>query len=52
MLFAANIVIEQEVIVATITIALLYLRASGVHQHTFNRSLPSSVFTQRHQLLK
>jgi len=41
MLFAANIAIEQEVIAADITIALLilYLHASDVHQHsTFNRS--------------
>ena len=39
MLFAANIGVEQEVIAAHITIALLmlYLYASDVHQHsTFN----------------
>jgi len=35
-----NIALEQEVIAAAITIALiLYLHASDVHQHsTFNRS--------------
>ena len=36
-----NIALEQEVIAAAITIALviLYLHASAVHQHsTFNRS--------------
>jgi len=41
MLFAANIALEQEVIAAAITIALLilYLHAANVHQHnTFSRS--------------
>jgi len=41
MLFAANIAVEQDVIAAAMTIALLilYLHASDVHQHsTFNRS--------------
>jgi len=41
MLFADNITVEQDVIAAAITIALLirYLHASDVHQHsTFNRS--------------
>ena len=41
MLFAANIALEQEVIAAAFTIALLilYLHASDVHQHsTFNRN--------------
>jgi len=41
MLFAANIAVEQEVIAAAMTIALLilYLHALDVHQHsTFNRS--------------
>jgi len=40
-LFAAGLAVEQEVIAADITIALLilYLHASDVHQHsTFNRS--------------
>ena len=38
MTFTANIAVEQEVIVAAITIAFLYLHASDVHQHSFNRS--------------
>jgi len=41
MLFATNIAVEQEVIAAAITIALviLYLHVSDVHQHRmFNRS--------------
>jgi len=41
MLFAINIAIEQEVIAATIAIALLilYLHSSDVHQHsTFNQN--------------
>jgi len=37
MLFAANISVEQEVIVAAIITALLYLHASDVQQHKFNR---------------
>jgi len=36
--FAANIAVEQEVIVSAIMISFLYLYASDVHQHTFNRS--------------
>jgi len=38
--FAANIAVavEQVVIVATIMIAFLYLHASDVHQHMFDRS--------------
>jgi len=36
--FAANVVVEQEVIVAAITIALLYLHTSDVHEHKFIRS--------------
>jgi len=41
-----NIALEQEVIAAAITIALvvLYLHASDVHQHsTFNRSQTATV---------
>jgi len=38
MLFSANIAVEQGVIVAVIVNAFLYLHASDVHQHTFNRS--------------
>jgi len=38
MLFSANSAVQQEVIVAAMVIALLYLHASDVHQHTFNRS--------------
>jgi len=41
MLLAADIAVEQEVIAAAMTIALLilYLHALDVHQHsTFNRS--------------
>jgi len=35
MLYAANMAIEQEVIAAAITIALiLYLHSSNVHQHS------------------
>jgi len=34
MLFAANIDLEQEVIVAAIVIAFLYLHASDVHHNT------------------
>jgi len=36
--FAANIAVVILVIVAAIVIAFLYLHASDVHQHTFNRS--------------
>jgi len=39
MLFSANIAVEQGVIVAVIIhCVFLYLHASDVHQHTFNRS--------------
>jgi len=38
MLFEVNIAVEQKVIAAAIMIAFLYLHASDVHQHTFNRS--------------
>jgi len=38
MTFAANIAVDQEVIVAAIMVAFLYLHASDVHQHSFNRS--------------
>jgi len=38
MLLAVDIAVEQEVIVPAIMIALLYLHASDVHQHKFNRS--------------
>jgi len=38
MLFPANGAVEQDVIVAAMVIALFYLHASDVHQHTFNRS--------------
>jgi len=46
-----NIALEQEVIAAAITIALImYLHASDVHQHrTFNRSWTASLlFVLRH----
>jgi len=43
MTIAANIVVEQAVIVATIMIAYLYLHASVVHQHSFNRSLVATL---------
>jgi len=36
--FAVNIAVVIVVIVAAIVIAFLYLPASDVHQHTFNRS--------------
>jgi len=36
--FSANGAVEQEVIVVAMVIALFYLHASDVHQHTFNRS--------------
>jgi len=39
MTFAANIAVEQRVIAAAIMISFLYLYASDVHQHSFNRSL-------------
>jgi len=38
MLFSMNTAAEQEVIAAAMVIAVLYLHASDVHQHTFNRS--------------
>ena len=46
---AANIAVEQGVIVATIMIAFLYLHASDVHQHSFNRSLVATWPTQSTQ---
>jgi len=36
--FAVNIAVVIVVIVAAVVIAFLYLPASDVHQHTFNRS--------------
>jgi len=36
--FAENIAVVIAVIVAAVVIAFLYLPASDVHQHTFNRS--------------
>jgi len=36
--FAANIAVDQEVIVSAIMISFLYLHAADVHQHAFNRS--------------
>jgi len=36
--FVANIAVVIVVIVAAIMIAFLYLHASDVHQHRFNRS--------------
>jgi len=44
MLFAANIAVEQEVIVVSIIIAFLCFHASDVHQHTSNRSLVAILF--------
>jgi len=44
LLLAANIAVEQEVTVNAIKIALLlYLHASDIHQHTFNRSRAASL---------
>jgi len=49
MLFAANTAVEQEVIAADMTTALLilYLHALDVHQHsTFNRSRTETALRQ------
>jgi len=49
MLFADNVTVEQDVIVAAITIALiiLYLYASDVHQHsTFNRGRAATFLSE------
>jgi len=45
-----NIAVEQEIIAATITIALviLYLHAADEHQHTTFQPKPSSEFAVRH----
>jgi len=43
MTLAANIAVEQGVIVAAIVNAFLYLHASDVHQHSFNRSLVATL---------
>jgi len=38
MLLSANSAVEQEVIVAAVVIALFYLHASDVHQHTLTEA--------------
>ena len=43
MILAANIAVEQGVIVAAIMISFLYLHASDVHQHSFNGSLVATL---------
>jgi len=43
MILAAKIAVEQGVIVAAIMIEFLYLHASDVHQHSFNRSLVATL---------
>jgi len=43
MTFAAYIAVEQEVIVAAIMVAFLYLHACDVHQHSFSRSLVATL---------
>jgi len=49
--FAANIVVVTVVTVAAIMIAFLYLHASDVHQHTFNRSRVQNMRTYRTWIL-
>jgi len=46
MTLVSDIAVEQGVIVAAIMIAFLYLHASDVHQHSFNRSLVTTVLYQ------
>jgi len=43
MTLAANIAVEQGVIVAAIMISFLYLHTSDVHQHSFDRSLVATL---------
>jgi len=44
MTLAANIAVEKGVIVGAVMIAFLYLHASDVHQHSFNRSRVVTLF--------
>jgi len=43
MTLAANIAVQQGVIVASIMIVFLYLHASDVHQHSFIRSFVATL---------